>query len=267
MDFSSNSSEVGGARPLLRDEVFHSVPTTFRPIDTVTGLRSDKLPHISTYHLKNSFLEGAITNYESSKSELTTAFQEDMSGNIAMKLILCWLLDAGQPIENMGSNAQIKSFSSPQCLSVVQIPNQTLLLAKNSTGHHRLVDFPTFVQNVKTNLDLSITMQPATGYKILIWTGSELRFTNVDQDEIVIGFTNPSVRLAQEIYAKSIQKEAKILNQLKALKEFAMPQAQRQKRSLLSWLFSATFGEQIIHFVHFILHAPCHFYTPFIHLI
>ena len=186
-----------------------------------------------------------------------------MSGNIAMKLIFCWLLDAGQPIENMGSNSQIKSFSSPQCLSVVQIPNQTLLLAKNSTGHHRLVDFPTFSQNVKTNLDLSVTMQPAPGYKILIWTGSELRFTNVDQDEIVIGLTNPSVRLAQEIYAKSIQKEAKILKQLKALREFALPEAQRQKRSLLSWIFSAAFGEQINHHIH---HTICTHRATFPHL-
>ena len=176
-----------------------------------------------------------------------------MAGNIAMKLISCWLLDAGQPIENMGTIAQIKSLSSPQCLSVVQIPNQSLILAKNSTGHHRLIDFQTFSQNVKTNLDLSITMQPATKFKILIWTGSELRFTNVDQDEIVIGYTNPQVRLAQEIYATSIEKETKILNQLKALKEFATLLAQRQKRSLLSWLFSATFGEKIIHFVHLIL--------------
>ena len=46
-----------------------------------------------------------------------------------------------------------------------------------------------------------------------------------------------------------------------------MPETQRQKRSLLSWIFSAAFGEQIIHYVHHILHAPSHIYTPFIHLI
>ena len=180
VDNSPHTSEVGGARPLLRDEVFHPVPTAFRPIDTVIELRSDKLPHILNLSLEKLFLEEAISNYQSSKSALTSALQEDMSGNIAMQLIHCWLLDAGQPIENMDSNSQIKSFSSPQCLSVIQIPNQTLLLAKNGTGHHRLVDFPTFTQNVKTNLGLSVTIQPAPMYKILIWTGSELRFTDVE---------------------------------------------------------------------------------------
>ena len=59
VDFSSRSSEVGGARPLLRAEVFHPVPTTFRPIDTVTGLRSDKLPHISTFSPEKLFFRGS----------------------------------------------------------------------------------------------------------------------------------------------------------------------------------------------------------------
>ena len=179
-----------------------------------------------------------------------------------MQLIHCWLLDAGQPIENMESNSQIKSFSSPQCLSVIQIPNQTLLLAKNGTGHHRLLDFPTFTQNVKTNLGLSVTIKPAPMYKILIWTGNELRFTDVETDEMVIGLTNPNVRLAQEIYAKTIKKEAKILQQLEALKEFAEPEAQQQKRSLLSWIFSANFGEKINPHIH---HTFCTHRATFPH--
>ena len=91
-------------------------------------------------------------------------------------------------------------------------------------------------------------------YKILIWTGSELRFTDVETDKMVIGLTNPNVRLAQEIYAKTIKKEAKILQQLEALKEFAEPEAQRQKRSLLSWIFSANFGEKINSHIH---HTIC----------
>ena len=59
VDFSPNSSEVGGARPLLRDEVFHPVPTAFRPIDTVIELRSDKLPHISNLSLEKLFFRGS----------------------------------------------------------------------------------------------------------------------------------------------------------------------------------------------------------------
>ena len=259
---SAHTSDVRGARPLLRDEVFHPVPAAFRSIDSVIKLRSDKLLHILNLSLEKLFLEEAISNYQSSKSALASALQEDMSGNIAMQLIHCWLLDAGQPIENMKSNLQIKSFSSPQCLSVIQIPNQTLLLAKNATGHHRLVDFPTFTQNVKTNLGLSVTIQPAPMYKILIWTGSELRFTDVETDEMVIGLTNPNVRLAQEIYAKTIKKEAKILQQLEALKEFAEPEAQRQKRSLLSWIFSANFGEKINPHIH---HTICTHRATFPH--
>ena len=80
---------------------------------------------------------------------------------------------------------------------------------------------------------------------------------------MVIGLTNPNVRLAQEIYAKSIRKEAKILQQLQALKEFAEPKAQREKRSLLSWIFSANFGEKInSHIHHTIARTEPHFHTP-----
>ena len=81
---SPHTFKVRGARPLLRDEVFHLVPTAFRPIDTVIELRSDKLPHILNLSLEKLFLEEAIANYESAKSALTSALQEDMSGNIAM---------------------------------------------------------------------------------------------------------------------------------------------------------------------------------------
>ena len=179
-----------------------------------------------------------------------------------MQLIHCWLLDAGQPIENMENNMKIKGLSSPQCLSVIQIPNQNLLMSKNGTGHHRLLDFPTFIQNVKTNLGLSVTIEPAPIYKILIWTGNELRFTDVETDEMVIGLTNPNVRLAQEIYAKTIRKETKILQQLQALKEFAEPEAQREKRSLLSWIFSANFGEKINSHIH---HTICTHRATFPH--
>ena len=172
------------------------------------------------------FLEEAISNYQNSKSVLSASLIEDMQGNIAMQLIHCWLLDAGQPIESMHSNMRIRSLTSSQCLSVIQIPGHNLLISKNGTGHHRLIDFPTFVQNVKINLDLSVVVEPTSIYKILIWTGSELRFTDVEADEMVIGHTNPSVCLAQEIYAKTIKKETKILQQLQALKEFAEPQSQ-----------------------------------------
>ena len=107
------------------------------------------------------FLEEAISNYQNSKSALAASMIEDMQGNIAMQLIHCWLLDAGQPIESMHSNMRIKSLTSPQCLSVIQIPNQNLLMSKNGTGHHRLLDFPTFIQNVKANLDISVIIEPA----------------------------------------------------------------------------------------------------------
>ena len=105
---SVHTSDVRGARPLLRDEVFHPVPTAFRSIDSVIKLRSDKLLHILNLSLEKLFLEEAISNYQSSKSALTSALQEDMSGNIAMQLIHCWLLDAGQPIENIEQLANKK---------------------------------------------------------------------------------------------------------------------------------------------------------------
>jgi hypothetical protein len=149
-------------------------------------------------------------------------------------------------------------------LSVTQIPGFDLLLAKNVTGHHRLLDFPTFKQNVLSNLGPTMTIESSEKYKMLIWTGNELRFTDVEAQEIVIGSSNPNVRLAQEIYQTTIRKESEILQQLQALKLFAEPSINHQKRSLLSWIFSTNFGEknlfffEIFHFTHIInhLHTP-----------
>ena len=169
-----------------------------------------------------------------------------MSGNIVMQLFSCWILDAGQSIEGMIN--KIKGLQTPQCLSVTQIPGFDLLLAKNATGHHRLLDFPTLKQNVLSNLGLTMTIESSEKYKMLIWTGNELRFTDVEAQEMVVGSSNPNVRLAQEIYQTTIQKESEILQQLQALKLFATSSINHQKRSLLSWIFSTNFGEKNIFF-------------------
>ena len=161
-----------------------------------------------------------------------------------MQLFSCWIFDAGQSIEGMIN--KIKSFQTPQCLSVTQIPGFDLLLAKNATGHHRLLDFPTFKQNVLSNLGLTMTIESSEKYKMLIWTGTELRFTDVEAQEMVVGSSNPNVRLAQEIYQTTIRKESEILQQLQALKLFATSSINHQKRSLLSWIFSTNFGEKNI---------------------
>ena len=87
-----------------------------------------------------------------------------------MQLFSCWILDAGQSIEGMIN--KIKGLQTPQCLSVTQIPGFDLLLAKNATGHHRLLDFP--------KLGLTMTIESSEKYKMLIWTGNKLRFTDVE---------------------------------------------------------------------------------------
>ena len=73
------------------------------------------------------------------------------------------------------------------------------------------MDFKTFSENVKTNLGLHIDISNTPVYKMLVWTGSNLEFFDVESDETVIGFTNPSVKLAQEIYKKSAAKESQII--------------------------------------------------------
>ena len=199
-------------------------------------------------------------NYQNSKTHLTEALVEDMAGNVAMTIFLCWILDAGQSIESMLNHAKITSLQTSQCLSVTQIPGHDLILAKNATGHTRLLDFPTFKQNVLSNLGLSITIETSTSYRMLIWTGSELRFSDVEAPEMVIGYSNPSVRLAQEIYKASIKKESEILQQLQALKLFAESHSPHQKRGLLFWIFSTDFGNKICKYLitHFTNHLHAH---------
>ena len=159
-----------------------------------------------------------------------------------MSLFTCWILGAGKSIESMQNNAKINSFQTPQCLSVTQIPGHDLIMARNATGHTRLIDFKTFKENVQLNLGLSMTIVSTATYRMLVWTGSELRFFDVEAPETVIGYSNPSVRLAQEIYKNSIKKENQILKQLKALKLFSESSHSLQKRGLISWIFLTDFG-------------------------
>ena len=146
---------------------------------------------------------------------------------------------AGKSIESMAPKTRISSFTTPQCLSSIQVPGHNLIMSRNSTGHIRLVDYKTFKENVETNLGLTISISNTQVYKMLVWTGVELKFFDIEADKTVIGYSNPSVKLAQEIFENSAKKESQILKQLKALKLFAASPKSVQKRGLVSWIFSS----------------------------
>ena len=111
----------------------------------------------------------------------------------------------------MAPHSTISGFSTPQCLSSVQVPGHNLIMSHNSTGHTRLVNFKTFSENIEVNLGLQIAISNTPVYKMLVWTGSDLKFFDIEADETVIGYSNPSVKLAQEMYKNSAKKEFQIL--------------------------------------------------------
>ena len=125
----------------------------------------------------------------------------------------------------------------------MQVPGHDLIMSRNSTGHTRLIDFKTLKENVQSNLGLTMSISSTQAYQMLVWTGTELKFFDIEAKETVIGYSNPSVKLAQEIYENSAKKEFKILKQLQALKLFAESPKSLQKRGLVSWIFSSDFGD------------------------